>query len=99
MITEAEVILLGNGWIAPVPAATNVNKDIPVTIQKDRETVRHGDFYSGNYKRQCIREFENSRDQSEICERLFIEIRQTDVVQKEFNISAVVNDCNYKKCQ
>jgi hypothetical protein len=47
IIAEAEVILLGNGWLAPVSAATNVNKGIPVTTQKNRGTVRHGDFYSG----------------------------------------------------
>jgi hypothetical protein len=32
--------------------------------------------FSGSYKREFIREFE----------RFFIEIRQTDVVQKEFDV-------------
>jgi hypothetical protein len=31
---EAEVILLGNGLLAPVPAATDNNKDIPMTTNR-----------------------------------------------------------------
>jgi hypothetical protein len=46
ILAEAEVILVGNGWLAPVSAATNMNKSIPVTTQKNRGTVRHGDFHS-----------------------------------------------------
>jgi hypothetical protein len=30
-----------------VSETTNVNKGIPVTTQKNRGTVRHGDFYPG----------------------------------------------------
>jgi hypothetical protein len=30
-------------------------------------------------------------------EKFFIGIRQTDVVQKEFNVWAVIIDCNYKE--
>jgi hypothetical protein len=49
--------------------------------------------FSGSYKRQCIYRFRfrSSRDQSNIRDsnrsrRFFIEIRQTDVVQEEFNV-------------
>jgi hypothetical protein len=37
------------------------------------------------------------REQFESSERFFIEIRQTDVVQKEFNLWAVIIDCNCKE--
>jgi hypothetical protein len=50
-----------------------------------------------SYKRQCIREFESSRDQFEISERFFREIRQTGVVQKQFNVWAVIINCNCKE--
>jgi hypothetical protein len=43
-------------------------------------------------KRECVREFGWSRDQFEISQRFFIEIRQTDVAQKEFHVSAVTID-------
>jgi hypothetical protein len=35
------------------------------------------------------------RDQSQMSERFFVEIGQTDVVEK-FNLSAVIIDCNCK---
>jgi hypothetical protein len=44
--------------------------------------------FSGSYKGEFILEFK----------RFFREVRQTDVVQ-EFNVSAVVIDCNCKECQ
>jgi hypothetical protein len=37
------------------------------------------------------------RHQSEICERFFIEIRETVVVQKKFNVWAVIINCNCKE--
>jgi hypothetical protein len=36
---EAEVILLVNGYLAPVAVAININKGIPVTTQKNRELL------------------------------------------------------------
>jgi hypothetical protein len=35
--TEAEVILLGNVSLAPVSAAANINKDIPVATDRITE--------------------------------------------------------------
>jgi hypothetical protein len=48
----------------------------------------NGDLYSGHVADIKGSSFMNSRDsdQSEISQRLFIEIHQTDVVQKEFNV-------------
>jgi hypothetical protein len=40
----------------------------------------------GIYRRELIRALEVVREQFESSERFFIEIRQTDVVQKEFNL-------------
>jgi hypothetical protein len=40
--------------------------------------------------------FVNSRD-SEISPRFFMEIRQTDVVQKELNVGAVIINSNCKE--
>jgi hypothetical protein len=42
--------------------------------------------FCGSYRRQCIREFEGEREQYEISPRFFVEIGQTNVVQKEFNV-------------
>jgi hypothetical protein len=44
--TEAEFHLLGNGSLARVPAATNINKDIPFTTREWLLTVRGGGYYS-----------------------------------------------------
>jgi hypothetical protein len=52
--------------------------------------------FSGCYKRELISAFA-VRELSETSERFFIEIRQTDIVQKEFNVSAVIIDCNCKE--
>jgi hypothetical protein len=57
---EAEVILLGNGSLAPVSAATNINKNIPVTTKQNNRrqlTVGHGDIFGarGSYKTELIR--------------------------------------------
>jgi hypothetical protein len=71
-----------------VPAATNLNKGIPVTPQKNRGTVRHGDFYRGLLAVIKGSTFVNSRV-VEISPRLVRdsrEIRRTDVVKKEFRV-------------
>jgi hypothetical protein len=74
----------------------NVNIGIPVTIQKNRGTVRHGDFYSGCMAVIKGSAFVNSRT-VEINPGFLIEILQTDIVQKESTVSAVITDCNYKE--
>jgi hypothetical protein len=44
-----------------VSAATNINKDIPVTIQQNRGIVRHGDFYPGCVEVMKCSSFVNSK--------------------------------------
>jgi hypothetical protein len=63
----------------------------PVTTQPNRGTIRHGDLYPGSLADIKGSAFVNSRSrgQSEIqaAVRDFSGgIRQTDVVQKEFNV-------------
>jgi hypothetical protein len=56
----------------------------PVKTQPNRGTVRHGDFYPGR-----LADIKGSIGQSEIQAALGDfsgGIRQTDVVQKEFNV-------------
>jgi hypothetical protein len=59
MATEAEVHLIGNGSLAPVPAAANINKIIPVTtgVWQLLEVVASIRASRG-YRRELIREFE-----------------------------------------
>jgi hypothetical protein len=51
-------------------------------------TLGGSDFYSGRVKVTKSGGFVNwrSRDQPEISEKFFIEVRQTNVVKKEFNV-------------
>jgi hypothetical protein len=50
---------LGNGSLAHILAATNINKDIPVTTGDWQLTLRGGGRYSSfrSYKRKFLREF------------------------------------------
>jgi hypothetical protein len=43
---EAEVDLLGNGTQTPVPVATNINKDIPVTTDNNTAAILGGGDFS-----------------------------------------------------
>jgi hypothetical protein len=56
-----------------------------LTTQKQRGTVRHGDFYPGPVAVIKGSAFVNLRV-VEKSPRFFTEISQTDVVQKEFNM-------------
>jgi hypothetical protein len=82
MIAEAKVILARQF----VSAATNVNKNIPVITKRNRGTVRHGNIYPGSVEVIKGRAFVNSRvvETSPRLVRDSEEIRQTDVIQKEF---------------
>jgi hypothetical protein len=67
--------------------------------QENRGTAERGVFSASRLADIKGVEIQNSRDQrpdrdSDNSERFLIEIRQTDVVKKEFNVWAVIIKCN-----
>jgi hypothetical protein len=62
--------LLGNGTQTPVSAAANIIKGIPLATQKNRGTVRHGDFYSGRLAvirvHSCVRSSEQNHENEHV---------------------------------